>query len=253
MWNKKVNNYICNYLDEYEIQKKHIERILSAKEIINNKKPPYYPKFLKLKLYNLLFKDKNNKIKEENKILFYKIINAETKPSKYSRIYEPKICPSFDKNIIGLKRIKKEAQKSKENQRFYQKIEKVKSYYDHKEMTKRKLYLDNKLKRLQKSILELQPSLLFLSPINAQNNIKKYKHITYSLSKTKRSNSCCYRETSITSINKKRNSSTTINKKNNKLKKESKDNSIMSSDNSMKKFATINAILSGRRRYIKKK
>ena len=120
-------------------------------------------------------------------------------------------------------------------------------------MTKRKQYLDNKLKRLQKSILELQPSLLFLSPINAQNNIKKYKHITYSLSKTKRSNSCCYRETSITSINKKRNSSTTINKKNNKLKKESKDNSIMSSDNSMKKFATINAILSGRRRYIKKK
>jgi len=253
MWNKKVNNYICNYLDEYEIQKKHIDRILSAKEIINNKKPPYYPKFLKLKLCNLLFKEKNNKIKEENKILFYKIINAETKPSKYSRIYEPKACPSFDKNNICLKRIKKDFQNSKENLRFYQKIEKVKSYYDHKEMTKRKKFLDNKVKRLHKSILELQPSLLFLSPNNAQNDNKKYKHITYNLSKTKRSNSCCYRETSFASINKKRNSSSIINKKINKIKKESKDNSIMSNENSMKKFATINAVLSGRRRYIKKK
>lgn len=253
MWNKKVNNYICNYLDEYENQKKHIERILSAKEIINNRKPPYFPKFLKLKLCNLLFKEKNNKIKEENKILFYKIINAETRPSKYSRIYEPKICPSFDKNIICLKRIKKEVQKSQENQRFYQKIEKVKSFYDHKEMAKRKKFLDSKLRRLHKSILELQPSLLFLSPNNAHHDIKKYKHITYNLSKTKRSNSCCYRETSITSINKKRNSSTIINKKNNKSKKESKENSIISNENSMKKFATINAILSGRRRYIKKK
>jgi hypothetical protein len=253
MWNKKVNNYICNYLDEYEIQKKHIERILSAKEIINNKKPPYCPKFLKLKLYNLLLKEKYKKIKEENKILFYKIINAETKPSKYSRIYEPKICPSFDKNNFFLKRIKKEAQKSQENQRFYQKIEKVKSYYDHKEMTKRNKYLDSKLKRLHKSILELQPSLLFLSPNNAKNEIKKYKHITYDLSKTKRSNSCCYRETSISSVNKKRNSSTINNKKNNKLKKESKDNSIISNENSNKKFSTINANLSGRRRYIKKK
>ena len=120
-------------------------------------------------------------------------------------------------------------------------------------MTQRKKNLDYNNKRLQKSILELQPSLLFLSPINAKNDIKKFKHINYNLSKTKRSNSCCYRETSLTSINKKRNSSTIINKKSNKLKKESKDNSSMSHEISMKKFATINAVLSGRRRYIKKK
>ena len=43
MWNKKISNYICNYLSEYQIQKKHIERVLSAKEIVHSRKSPYKP------------------------------------------------------------------------------------------------------------------------------------------------------------------------------------------------------------------
>ena len=249
MWNKKVNNFICNYLDEYQVQKKHIERVLSAKEIINNKKPPYYPKFLKLKLCKLqMEEEKNNKIKEENKQLFYKIINAETKPSKYSRIFEPKICPSFNKDIICFQRIKKEIKNYQENLRFYNKIEKVKSYYDRKEMTKRRKSIDNNVKKLQKSILELQPSLLFLSPNRVKEEIKKYKNITYNISKTKRCNSCCYRETSKTSDNKKRGSSSILNKRKNSDKKQiknnnKKNNDSVSSDSTLKKFSSLNEVL----------
>ena len=107
MWLQRTNNYLCNYLDQFQVQKKHISRIISAKDNINNDEP-YYPKFLQLRLgKNQMEEEKNIIIREENKNLFYKIKNARIKPSKYSRIYKPKKCPSFNKQMIGLKRIKR--------------------------------------------------------------------------------------------------------------------------------------------------
>ena len=237
MWNKQINNYICNYLSEYRIQKKHVERILSAKEIVNNKKSPYYPKFLKLKLSKQqIEEDKNNKIKEENKILFYKIINAEMKPSLYSKIFRIKRCPSFDKNLIYFKRIQEEIKNYEENIRLYNKIEKVKSFYENKNLTQRNKDINNNIKKLHKSILELQPSLLFLSPQAAKKQIQKYKHIKNNISKTKRCNSCCNRISSNIIYNKKNNLS------HKKLKK-NKEKKAISNDSTLNKFSTLNELL----------
>ena len=243
MYNKKINNYICNYLSEYQIQKKHIERVLSAKKITNNRKPPYYPKFLKLKLCKLqLEEEKNNKIKEENKQLFYKIINAEVKPSKYSKIYKPKICPSFNKDILNLKRVEKEIKKKEENARFYNKIEKVKSFYENKILTQRNKEINHNIKKLQKSILELQPSILFLSPHTVKKRIEKYKTITYNITKKKRCNSCCNRAPSKLYSKKDKNifNINTIKERNkNEI---NKNNETISSDSTLKKFSSLNDV-----------
>ena len=237
MWNKQINNYICNFLSENRIQKKHIERILSAKEIINNRKTPYYPKFLKLKLSKQqMEEDKNNKIKEENKILFYKIINAEMKPSLYSQIFKIKKCPSFDTNLKYFKRLKKEIENYEENIRLYNKIEKVKSFYENKNLTQRNKNINNNIKKLHKSILELQPSLLFLSPQAVKNQIQNFKHIKNNISKAKRCNSCCNRKPSNIIYNKNKNLL------HNKLKNE-KQKKTISSDSTLNKFSTLNGIL----------
>ena len=193
MWVQHTSNYICNYLDQYQIQKKHIERVLSAREHINNTKP-YYPKFLQLRLgKNQMEEEKNLVIRRENKNLYYKIESAIIKPSKYSRIFEPKDCPSFNKKMIGLKRIKKEIENYKENVRFYNQIEKVKSFYDNNEINKRNKEINKNIKNIQKSLLELQPSLLFLSPHTVKGKNKKIRYINFNKCKTKRCNSCCNR------------------------------------------------------------
>ena len=237
MMNKKINNFICNYFSEYQIQKKHVERVLSAKEITNNKKGPYKPKFLQLKLSkHLIEEEKNEKIREGNKILFVKIINAEVKPSQYSRIYEPKKCPSFDKNLIYFKRVKEEFKNYQENIRFYNKIIKVKSFYENKNLTKRNKDIDKNMKKLHKSILELQPSLLFSSPQEIKQN-RKYKHLTYTLSK-KRCNSCLNREQSKNIFNKKVN--LTNNKENSR--KENENNPTIDNDSKIKKYISMNVL-----------
>ena len=175
MWKTKKNNIICGLLEEYENQKKHIDRVLSAKEVVKSNQAPFNPKFLKLNK-NHIEEDKNNKIKEENELLIYKIINAKYNPSKYSKIYEPKKCPAFDKDLKYFKRIKKEINNYQENVRFYNKIENIRSYYDNDEFKKRKKFLDYSCKQLQRSIFDISPSLLFLSPSRVSKEIEKYKN-----------------------------------------------------------------------------
>ena len=234
MWKRQINNYICNYLSENRIQKKHIERILSAKEIVYNKKSPYYPNFLKLKLSrHQMEEDKNHKIKEENKILFYKIINAEMKPSLYSQIFKIKRCPSFDKNLKYFKRVKKELENYEENIRLYNKIEKVNSFYENKNLTQRNKDINSNIKKLHKSILELQPSLLFLSPQAVKNQIQKFKYIKNNMSNKKRCNSCYNRIPSNIIYNKNNNIT------HNKLKNEKEKNTI-NSDSTLNKFSFLN-------------
>jgi len=202
MWVQRSNNYLCNYLDQIRVQKKHIERVLSAKEKINDNKP-YYPKFLQLRLgKNQFEEEKNIIIREENKNLFYKIVNAKNKPSKYSKIFEPSECPSFNLKKIGLKREKKKLENYNENVRFYHHLENVKSFYDLNDINKRNSTIDINKKKLQKSILEIQPSLFFESPQNAKKSIKKIKYISFNKSKTKRCNSCCNRDESKNIFNK---------------------------------------------------
>lgn len=193
MWVQHTNNYLCNYLDQYRVQKMHIQRILTAKIKINDE-TPYYPKFLQLRLgKNQFEEEKNIIIREENMNLLHRIESALKKPSKYSRIFEPKECPSFNKQIIGFKRIKKEVENYKENIKFYNRIEKVKSFYDIDEIKKRNDVIKKNIKNLQKSIFEVQPSLLFLSPQSVKRGMKKINYISFNKSKSKRCNSCTNR------------------------------------------------------------
>ena len=203
-------------------------------------KSPYKPKFLKLKQCKLrMEEDKNNKIREENKQLFYKIINAEVKPSLYSKIYKPKDSPSFDKNVMYFKRVKKELKIYEDNKRINKKLEKVKSFYENKFLTQRNRDIDNNIKRLQKSILELQPSLLYPSKA-AKKQFQKYKHLNFKISQTKRCNSCCNRDSSKLISNKKKNI-------NNKEKDAIKNSPTTSKDSStLNKFSSLNDILSGK-------
>ena len=184
MWKTKKNNLICEYHEAYENQINYIKRLLSAKDMIKSTIPPYYPKFLKLKISkHHMEEDKNDKIKEENKILMLKIMNAGEKPSKYSKIYEPKKCPAFDKEILNLKRMKKEIKNYEDNTKFYNKIENVRSYYNNEELKQRKKILDENCKLIQKSIYGFNP-FLFLYPSRIKNEIKKNKQ-----SNMKRNNS----------------------------------------------------------------
>ena len=193
MWVQHTNNYLCNYLDQYRVQKMHIQRILTAKIKINDE-TPYYPKFLQLRLgKNQFEEEKNIIIREENMNLLHRIESALKKPSKYSRIFEPKECPSFNKQIIGFKRIKKEVENYQENIKFYNRIEKVKSFYDIDEIKKRNDVIKKNIKNLQKSIFEVQPSLLFLSPQSVKRGMKKINYISFNKSKSKRCNSCTNR------------------------------------------------------------
>ena len=177
MWKTQKNNLLCAYLEAYEDQKKHIERVLSAKDTTKSTVPPYYPKFLKLKVCKYhMEEEKNDQIRDENRILYLKIKDVIKKPSKYSKIFEPKRCPAFDKNKLLLKRIKYEINNYEENLRFYNRIENAHSFYSRDLFIKRNKNLDESSKILQKSIFDISPNLMFSSPERIKNEIEKYRN-----------------------------------------------------------------------------
>ena len=230
MWNTKISNSICGFLDAYDNQKKHIQRVLSAKNITDNRTKPIYPYFLKQKLTKRqIEEEKIEQIKKENKELFYKIISAEEKPSKYSKIKQKKY-PSFNKKNILFARIQQEISKNKENIRFYKKIKNIKSSYDNEELNIRNKTVRENKKKLHKSIYELQPSLLFLSPTRIKNEIKKFNKLSFSTKNNmKRSNSCSAMKVMTPKTTKNRKINYQILKKENsgKIKKENTGRKIM--------------------------
>ena len=177
MWKTQKNNLICSYLEAYEDQKRHIERVLSAKNKTQNTIPPYYPKFLKLKSYkHYMEEEKSEHISKENRILYYRIKDAIKKPSEYSKINEPKKCPAFDKEKLLLKRIKHEINNYQENIRFYYRIEKANSFYPKEEWLKRNKELEENSRIFQKSIFDISPNLMFSSPERIKNEIERYRN-----------------------------------------------------------------------------
>ena len=177
MWKTQRNNLLCAYLEAYEDQKKHIERVLSAKDTTKSTIPPYYPVFLKLKACKYhMEEEKNDQIRDENRILYLKIKDTIKKPSKYSKIYEPKKCPAFDKDKLFLKRIKYEINNYEENLRFYNRIEKAHSFYSRDLFIKRNKDLEESSRILQKSIFDISPNLMFSSPERIKNEIERYRN-----------------------------------------------------------------------------
>ena len=234
MWKTQRNNLLCAYLEAYEDQKKHIERVLSAKDTTKSTIPPYYPKFLKLKACKYhMEEEKNDQIRDENRILYLKIKDAIKKPSKYSKIFEPKRCPAFDKNKLLLKRIKYEINNYEENLRFYNRIEKTNSFYSRDLFIKRNKNLEENSKILQKSIFDISPNLMFSSPERIKNEIEKYRN--------KRNHSAVPKSRKIShSVTSKNNDNKSINKNykmsdNNTQNQEENKNKNSKSNNTSKK------------------
>lgn len=234
MWKTQRNNLLCAYLEAYEDQKKHIERVLSAKDTTKSTIPPYYPKFLKLKACKYhMEEEKNDQIRDENRILYLKIKDAIKKPSKYSKIFEPKRCPAFDKNKLLLKRIKYEINNYEENLRFYNRIEKTNSFYSRDLFIKRSKNLEETSKILQKSIFDISPNLMFSSPERIKNEIEKYRN--------KRNHSAVPKSRKIShSVTSKNNNNKSINKNykmsdNNTQNQEENKNKNSKSNNTSKK------------------
>ena len=223
MWKTQRNNLLCAYLEAYEDQKKHIERVLSAKDTTKSTIPPYYPKFLKLKACKYhMEEEKNDQIRDENRILYLKIKDLIKKPSKYSKIFEPKKCPAFDKDKLFLKRIRFEINNYEENLRFYNRIEKAHSFYSRDLFIKRNKDLEESSRILQKSIFDISPNLMFSSPERIKNEIEKYRN--------KRNHSAIPKSRKIShSVTSKNNNNKSINKNykisdNNTEKKEENSN-----------------------------
>ena len=234
MWKTQRNNLLCAYLEAYEDQKKHIERVLSAKDTTKSTIPPYYPKFLKLKACKYhMEEEKNDQIRDENRILYLKIKDAIKKPSKYSKIFEPKRCPAFDKNKLLLKRIKYEINNYEENLRFYNRIEKTNSFYSRDLFIKRNKNLEENSKILQKSIFDISPNLMFSSPERIKNEIEKYRN--------KRNHSAVQKSRKIShSVTSKNNNNKSINKNykmsdNNTQNQEENKNKNTKTNNTSKK------------------
>ena len=244
MWNRKINNYIWNHIDN---PKKHIERVLSAQKITNNQKSSI-SKFTKLRLSNHNIEEKNNKTKEENKKLFHKIIKADIVPSKRSKKKEQKKCPSFNKNKISFNKIKTHFSKYRANLRFYNKLKKVKSFNHNKNIIERNIYIDN---YIQKSIFELQSSLFLKSPHVIKNPLQTSKRLTkYSTSKIKKCKSLYTGKSSKTTISFDRNSQI-INKKyktkvlNNNYKK---NNPHIITERNLKRINFLHKLLFGNKK-----
>ena len=242
MWKTQRNNLLCAYLEAYEDQKKHIERVLSAKDSTKSTIPPYYPKFLKLKACKYhMEEEKNDQIRDENRILYLKIKDAIKKPSKYSKIFEPKRCPAFDKNKLLLKRIKYEINNYEENLRFYNRIEKTNSFYSRDLFIKRNKNLEENSKILQKSIFDISPNLMFSSPERIKNEIEKYRN--------KRNHSAVQKSRKIShSVTSKNNNNKSINKNykmsdnNTQNQEENKNKNTKSSNTSKKEENNFNKI-----------
>ena len=175
MWNYEYVNSICNEAEKVNNHRLHIERVLSVKGQTDTSKP-YYPKFLKLKLKKYVMEEEENeKIKNENRNLLYRILKSGFLPSKYSIIYPPKPCPAFDKEKMYNKRKKEELEKYKENYNLYSKIFNIKSYYNTKEILYDSDNFQKISKRIQKSIRRINPCLYFQSPSYVKELIEKNK------------------------------------------------------------------------------
>ena len=88
MWNRIFTNRICYEFSRFESHKKHLDRLLLTKSLIDNNGAKT-PEFLSKRLSNKrVEKDYKAKISHENKVIFNKILEYTKKKSPYSQ-YQP--------------------------------------------------------------------------------------------------------------------------------------------------------------------
>lgn len=192
MWNLSYQNSICNQLEKINEQRLHINRLLNVKGITNTASP-IKPKFLKSKLKKKdMENEEKKKIEYENKNLYHKLINVDIKPSKYSVMFTPKECPAFNKEKMYTKRMNKVFNNFKDNVKLHQKLLKVKSNYDAREIYRSTAMYDDIVKRIKKTNRVLHPCLYFKSP----RYIKRlFENSSRNLYSEVNSNSMCHSNT----------------------------------------------------------
>ena len=112
MWNLHYSNRKCNEIEKIKDHKRHLERIVTVKPMLDVK-APVKPGFLtKRSKKEATEKEFNDKVSYENKVLLGKIIEIEKKPSSYNPVLLlPSRCPAFDKTTFQIKRKKFEIDK----------------------------------------------------------------------------------------------------------------------------------------------
>ncbi len=101
------SNGKCQTYEKIRDHNMHIERILTAKPIIDIKEPSK-PSFLVFRAKKeKMEQEKLSKISYENNVLLKKIITIESKPSPYNPAnLQVKYCPAFDKTYFVSKKKK---------------------------------------------------------------------------------------------------------------------------------------------------
>jgi len=112
MWNTHYSNRRCNEIEKIREHKMHLERLVTAKPILDVKEP-HKPMFLVQRAKKEATEaEKKSKINYENRVLLGKIVHIENKPSPYNlNIVAPSRCPAFDKTYFMKKKKKYELDK----------------------------------------------------------------------------------------------------------------------------------------------
>ena len=107
MWNFQFSNRRCNEIEKIKEHKMHLERLVTAKPILDVKEP-HKPGFLVHRSKKEAIEaEKKSKINYENRVLLGKIVEIENKPSPYNHsLLQPSRCPAYDKTYYMKKKKK---------------------------------------------------------------------------------------------------------------------------------------------------
>jgi hypothetical protein len=107
MWNVQFSNGKCNEINKIKEHKLHLERIVTAKTMLDVKEP-VKPLFLASRAKKeKMDEDRQRKIYKDNIVLVKKIIEINNKPSPYNTIVcQVQPCPAFDKTTFQVKKKK---------------------------------------------------------------------------------------------------------------------------------------------------
>ena len=122
MWNNiPPANSNLNKFECFMAHKGHLERLAQIKKVINTKKPitpSFYKKNLKNKGIN---REKEIKIRYENKIIYDRMHEIRKKFSPYSACLNiPSHCPAYE--LLAHHRLKKDSMVEKENNKLYRRF-----------------------------------------------------------------------------------------------------------------------------------
>ena len=154
--NSQVNKF--NLLMNH---KGHLERLILSKSTLNNKRP-LTPSFLKKRKKNVMDKEKQLIIKQDNNVMYKKLYSILCHRSKYNSLENiPSKCPAFIKNqklyLINQKKIKKE------NEHFGKILYRSKSTYNSNKINDDFVFNQYLKANISQSKVQKNPNLRYIT------------------------------------------------------------------------------------------